>query len=308
MAEEKKVDEKGPVVMSYRAADGQEVKLTLDVVKKYLVHGKPELVTTQELVYFMHICRARGLNPFTKDCYLIKYDESPAAIVTSIDFFRRRAKAQPDCQGWHIGLIAKRPDGGTRKTHGFLPESDQLLGAWFEAQPKGWAQPFYKEINLKGYVKTKRDGQVTKFWAEENQAEMIMKVAESQGLRRLWPDEFHGIYEESEIPGPASGIISLPEPEAAAAVDIEAEFEKNIPPDTDRAKLTQFIARAASASQKTELEIKKAALDDQDRFWNGFAKFLAKPVPKKKCPETEKEFIPENCELCLFKKGCPALD
>ena len=93
----------------YAAADGQEVRLTPEIVKKYLVQGKGELVTVPELMYFLNICRARRLNPLVKDCYLVKYTEKEnAAIITSVDFFRKRARAQKDCNGWKKGVIVRR--------------------------------------------------------------------------------------------------------------------------------------------------------------------------------------------------------
>lgn len=43
---------------------------------------------------------------------------------------------------------------------------------------------------------------------------MISKVAESQGLRRLWPDEFQGLMMEEEI-DKATDVTPEPEPTAA---------------------------------------------------------------------------------------------
>ena len=86
---------------------GQEVILTAAIVREFLVTGKKELVTDQEIYYFLGICKARQLNPFVKDCYLIKYGSEPAAIVTAIDFYRSRARAQKDCVGWEAGVICQ---------------------------------------------------------------------------------------------------------------------------------------------------------------------------------------------------------
>ena len=72
------MSEKG--LIKYEDRSGQEITLTFDTIRNYLVTGKKELVTDQELMMFAAICKARGLNPFTKDCYLIKYtpNESPS--------------------------------------------------------------------------------------------------------------------------------------------------------------------------------------------------------------------------------------
>jgi hypothetical protein len=56
-----------------------------------------------------------------------------------------------------------------------------------------------KEVNLKRYIKKTKEGFVTRFWSTDNQPEQIAKVAESQMLRAAWPDEFQGLYVDSEI-------------------------------------------------------------------------------------------------------------
>jgi len=186
-------------VVKYQARDGQEISLSFETVRRYLIQGKSELVTPQEMIYFMGVCKSRGLNPFKKDAYLIKYSNDPAAIVTSIDYFRSRAKAQPDCQGWKKGLIVQGKLGSIHDSAGILLEGEKLIGGFFEAKPIGWDEIVRLEVNLAGYIKKTKEGQITKFWQADNQPTMISKVAESQGLRQLWPDEFQGLYEEAEI-------------------------------------------------------------------------------------------------------------
>ena len=186
-------------IVKYEAKDGQSVELTIDSIKKFLVSGKPELVTTQEMVYFMGICQSRGMNPFAKDCYLMKYGNEPAAIITSIDFFRSRAKAQSDCKGWQSGIIVEDKDGNVKHSNGLIRKGETLLGGWFKATPEGWETEFVLEVNLDGYIKKTKSGQVTAFWQKEKQPTMIRKVAESQGLREIWPDEFAKMYMEEEI-------------------------------------------------------------------------------------------------------------
>ena len=311
--EEKKPEDKGPTMFEYRSSDGQLVKLTLDIVKNYLVSGKKELVTVQELAYFMHICRARSLNPFTKECYLIKYGDDPAQIVTSIDFFRKRAKAQPDCVGWKVGTIVKRKDGSVKKTGGLVMEDETLLGAWFEAKPVGWAESFYKETNLKGYIKRTKGGDITRFWAPENQPDQIMKVAESQGLRRLWPDQFAGIHSEAQ--SQADPLPLIPEKTAEdEEKEVDAAFEKTYPEgvNNNTKALFDFLGKAAQIGNKSVIEIKKEALADLEGFWGAYKKYASKnggnggAAKAAKCPETGEAMDEEACKQCLFAKGCPA--
>ncbi len=188
-------------IVEYKAKDGQIVNLNFDVVRKYLIRGKPNLVTNQEIIFFMGICKSKGLNPFKNDCYLVKYSDDPAAVIPSIDYFRSRAKAQSDCAGWNKGLVVKdKKTGEQKKTKGILDRDNEILiGAWFRAQPKNWDEPCEWEVNLSNYIKKTKDGRPTSFWREENQPTQIAKVAESQGLRMCWPDEFQGLYSDAEI-------------------------------------------------------------------------------------------------------------
>jgi hypothetical protein len=118
--------------------------------------------------------------------------------VVAIDYYRKRAKAQPDCQGWKTGIIIQKNGEMIYREGTILLDGEVLLGGWFEGTPKGWTVAMKKDVNLKRYIKKTQAGQVTRFWSEDNQPEQIAKVAESQGLRAAWPDEFQGLYVDAE--------------------------------------------------------------------------------------------------------------
>lgn len=342
--EQKSLAVKEDRAVTYLAADGQEIRLTPDIVKKYLVQGKGELVTTQELVFFLNICRARRLNPLAKDCYLVKYsDKESAAIITSVDFFRKRARMQKDCRGWKKGVIVKTKDG-LRDSHGLVLEDEKLVGGWFEAQPDGWTHPFRLEVNLSGYLKKTAEGKLTRFWQAENQPTMISKVAEAQGLRTLWPDEFQQIYSEDEMP--PAGNDGMP------IMDIEQEpdganFDFFIPEKADRTALEKYLSVCAGHFKKPVEAIKAEAAKDMPAFLDQFAKWVSraennrqakgkeKAAPEQAPPVTEAktETTPGNgtetatdesqarfmcaadmtkfvtktiCDGCFERQGCPA--
>lgn len=188
-------------LVQYRSRDGQEIRLSFEIVRKYLVSGHPEFVNDAEILLYMGMCKARGLNPFKRDCYLLKYTkDDPAATIVSIDYYRSRAKAQEDCVGWTNGVIVKTAKGENELREGSLIfDGETLLGGWFRAKPHGWEVEKLWTVGLKRYVKTTREGRPTRFWQEDSQSEQICKVAESQGLRRVWPDEFAKLYIEEEI-------------------------------------------------------------------------------------------------------------
>jgi len=270
-------------LVKYTATDGQEVSLTFDTIRKFLVAGKGNLVTPQELVYFMGICKTRKLNPFAKDCYLIKYSEQEsAAIVTSVDYFRKRARAQADCRGWKRGVIVQKPDGTLRYSNGLVLEDETLLGGWFEAQPQGWDYPFTLEVNLTGYIKKTRQGEVTKFWQPENQPTMIMKIAESQGLRTLWPDEFQGIHTREEIPDfPRDAIDVTPEKKA---LEDRPDFDALLPPNVDKALVERYSQTCAKHFGQDVQEFKAAIVGNgqMEEFLKAYRAWAAKqagPTP-----------------------------
>ncbi|MFC0278131.1 recombinase RecT, partial [Enterococcus devriesei] len=52
--------------------NGEEVKLTGNMVKQFLVSGN-ETVTDQEIVMFLQLAKYQKLNPFLKEVYLVKF-------------------------------------------------------------------------------------------------------------------------------------------------------------------------------------------------------------------------------------------
>ena len=266
-----------PVV--YEARDGQAITLDFDTIRKYLVNGHPEFTLPKELMFFMGMCKSRGLNPFNKDCYLMKYSQrDPAAIIIARDY--KRTKAQRDCKGWSYGIIVQRGDD-IKYTKGLMLKDDILLGGWFRAQPEGWTEPFELEVNLNTYIKKTKDGNLTAFWKKEKQPSMIAKVAESQGLTACWPGEFGQMYIEEEIG--ASDMFKTTE--AAAGKEVDAEWEEKKPeeePDlfrpiydtlTDKGvtpdQIKEFIQSVADDNNLTGLEVKESAVNDREGFING---------------------------------------
>lgn len=313
-------------VVAYEAADGQKMELTVEIVKKYLVQGKPELITIQELVYFLNICKARRLNPLVKDCYLVKYDNSPAAIITSIDFYRKQAKAQPDCKGWTKGVILWDPEGKKEiRTNGLVPPGLKLIGAWFKAKPQGWEVDFDLEVNLNGYIKKTRDGNPTQFWSEANQPSQIMKVAEAQGLRTIWPGLFQNIYEESEISAPddlTRGAIDVGQDADKVGGEIlEANWKAAMPAGQNFDHLDEFLKVTADRNRISVEDLKRKILQEgkaESILTKVYPAWAAKVKPAPAPAAADPEMAPgpcpnsplttyskEHCDKQTCRNGCP---
>lgn len=253
-------------LVKYKSRDGQAIRLTFDIVRKFLIQGRPEIVasvTDGEILFFMAQCKAKGLNPFKKDCYPIKYTvRDPLVTIVSIDYLRARANAQADCQGWTGGIIVENAQGAVEKKDGaFMAKSEKLLGGWFKGKKKGWEIEREWTVPLEPYLKRTSDGEVTKFWQGERQQEQIAKVAESQGLRRCWPDELDKLYIKEEIipqyTSEGSDVDTLPMPAAAM------EPEKKKPETKEPSK--EIIVSAKKAEKPVAEPPNGTALEQEIR-------------------------------------------
>lgn len=303
-------------VVKYQARDGQEITLSFETIRKYLVQGKSEYVTPQELMYFMGVCKSQGMNPFKRDCWLIKYSQGDAAgIISAIGFLRSRAKAMSDCKGWQAGIIVKRGKD-VIYSNGLMLEGDILLGGWARGKPEGWETETVKEVNLNGYIKHTKEGNVTRFWKPENQPTQIAKVAEGQLLRTLWPDQFKDIYTDAEIsPDDDVKLLSAKEikPESETQEDLSDlinQFDASIPEGINLESLNTFLSISAEAFERTVDEVKADVAQNPANFWEAFKTWETKqktghdPQKKKEDP-IRREYInlgPKNFEKWVIDR------
>lgn len=177
-----------------------EVKLSNNIVRRYLVTGQGN-VTDEEIMYFMKLCKARNLNPFVRDAYLIKYsDKDAATIVVAKDAIEKRAIQHPKYNGKEVGLyVIKKETGDLEKRNGtiYLKEKEEIAGAWCTVYRKDWDNPVTVEVNFDEYVGRKKDGTANINWANRP-VTMITKVAKAQALREAFIEELSGMYEAEE--------------------------------------------------------------------------------------------------------------
>lgn len=179
--------------------DSGEIRLSIATIKQYLVNGQGN-VTDQEAMMFLGLCEGQRLNPFIKEAYLIKYGSSPATMVVSKDVFMKRAVKNPDFEGIESGVIVINGHGEVEYKKGafYLKSHEQLVGAWATVHRKSWKYPISLEVNYDEYVGRKGNGEVNGQWASKP-ATMIIKVAETQALRKAFVEDLQGMYDESEM-------------------------------------------------------------------------------------------------------------
>lgn len=181
---------------------GTRVELDLPFIKKYLVRGRSDLVSDQELVFFMNTCRQQRLNPTVQgEVYLIKYSkDDPAQMVVGKDAYLRRAFDHPDYLYKNDGITVKRGDQIVQKEGCCLYPGEELVGGWCRVyfMRNGKERTAFKEVAFAEYNKGMAN------W-KSKPATMINKVAISQCVRDAFPKDFEGIYSEEEMI--ASGAI-----------------------------------------------------------------------------------------------------
>ena len=180
--------------------NGYEVKLNPAIVRKYLLAGNGQL-TDQEIMYFMAMCKARQLNPFIREVHLIKYGSTAAQVVVGRDAYQKRATKHKMYNGMETGIWVERNDTGEIiKRNGSILSTtkETLLGGWCKVYRKDWEHAIEVEVNFNEYVGKKSDGTVNAQWSTKP-VTMIVKVAESQALRKAFVEELGGMYEADEL-------------------------------------------------------------------------------------------------------------
>ena len=187
-------------VLAYKyEVDGEPVNLTMNTVQKYIV-GESARITEQEFVMFASLCKARKLNPFVKDAYLIKYGNNAAQMVVGKDAILKRAVTHPEYDGKESGIVIRNESGEIEERKGcfYDPSAEKLLGGWARVYRKDWQHPEYASVALSEVAQKTKDGKFNSNWAYKT-ATMVEKVAKVRALREAFVEEFGGMYVEDEL-------------------------------------------------------------------------------------------------------------
>lgn len=178
--------------VTYLAA-GQEVKLSYNIVRNYLTKGNG-VVSDQDLMQFISICKFNQLNPFLNEAYLVKFGTQPAQMIVSKEAFLKRADACPNYEGMQSGVIVLMNDTVVELEGGFVPPAAKLVGGWAKVYRSDKKFPAISKVNLSEYDKKQS------IW-NEKKATMIEKVAQMQALRTAFPSQLGAMYtnEESNV-------------------------------------------------------------------------------------------------------------
>lgn len=186
-------------IVQYKADNGQEISISEQDVRDLLAAGgnKTDNVTPQEIKAFIRLCQSQRLNPFTKDAYIVKYGDAPAAIVVGIGAFVKRAKRNPKYQGHEAGISILGQDGKLHRREGsMLLQGERLVGGWCKVYIDGYVKPAFDEVSFSEYNAPDKYGK--NGWSKIP-ATMIRKVALCHALREAFPEDLGGLYGAEEM-------------------------------------------------------------------------------------------------------------
>lgn len=211
---------KAEVSVVYNIGD-TEIRLTPAIVQEYILGNNSGKITLPEFKFFCEMARSRGLNPFTREIFLIKYGNSPATIVVSKQAILKRATMHPQFNGLTSGIFVKTAEGKLEKRDGGIILDDEILvGSWAEVYRKDWDKPMYCSCSMREIKQDKNPS-----W-QKMPITMAIKTATVRACRDAFPEDLGGLYESDEIEKPNHNTgfsvddIKAEEPEF---IDVDAE-------------------------------------------------------------------------------------
>lgn len=171
-------------------SNGEEIKLSGNMVKNYLVRGNGT-ITDSEMVMYLNLCKYQKLNPFLNEAYLVKFGSQPAQIIVSKEAFMKRAENHPKYEGFEAGIIVER-EGEMVDVEGAIKlSSDKLLGGWAKIYRSDRKTPVTVRISIEEFSKA----QAT--W-KSMPLNMIRKSAIVNAQREAFPEALGALYTEDD--------------------------------------------------------------------------------------------------------------
>jgi phage recombination protein Bet len=157
----------------------------IDLIKRTIMPNASDI----ELQLFVNLCRAKRLDPLTRQIYAIKPERSGWQFFASIDGLRIIAERS----GKYLGQTAPLwcgPDGAWRDV--WLEEGPPAA-AKIGVYKAGATEPTWGVARWQSYGANKRSNWLTM------PDVMLAKCAEALALRKAFPDDLSGLYVREEM-------------------------------------------------------------------------------------------------------------
>lgn len=155
----------------------------IDLIKKTCCNG----ATDNQLKLFLHTAKKSGLDPLSKQIYAVIYNDK-MSIICGIDGYRLIAERSGKYRG-QVGPFWCGKDGVWKDV---WLDKEKPAACKVGVHHKDFAEPLFSVVKFDSYNTNKN------LWAKMPET-MIAKVAESNALRRAFPNNFLGIYTQEEM-------------------------------------------------------------------------------------------------------------
>lgn len=197
-----KSEEKAVEFVPFGSQD--KIKLTVRLIQNTIAVPTKSGKTCSEkdAMKFLMLCRARRLDPFVGDAFLLGYDNTKDgsaqfSLITAHQAFLKRAETHPEFDGMKSGVIVE-DNGKVLELEGdFHTEEQVLLGGWATVFFKQRKVPSHDKLALKNFMKKWPDGTPMGRWKDDPEG-LIVKCAESSALRKAFPTMLGGMYSREE--------------------------------------------------------------------------------------------------------------
>lgn len=185
---------------------GDRLTLSVSIVRRFLCEPtrSGKVCSDADAIRFIMMCKARQLNPFEGDAFLLGYDTQDGAkfsLVTAHQAFLKRAEGNPNFDGMESGVVVlgeETDDAGelsevlVERQGDLVEEGERIVGGWARVFRKDRKIPTYRRLSLATFS----TGQSR--W-KKDPAGMIVKCAEADALRSSFPTTIGALYLEQEF-------------------------------------------------------------------------------------------------------------
>lgn len=168
------------------------IQLTVARVKAFLCTPTKSgaYPSDKDVMGFIMLCKASGLNPWVRDAYLVGYDSKDGpnfSLITAHQAFLKRGEAHGEYDGMESGVIVMAANVLTYREGDLVLPGESLIGGWARVHRRDRSHSSYDALNLSTF-NTQRSR-----WAADP-AGMIVKCAEASALRKAFPSNLAGLY------------------------------------------------------------------------------------------------------------------